>query len=269
MNIKESFDLVKAYLDIDRLPVGVKFFYDKEEFDAFDADFRETKVAYCNSVNLASRGQKLKLVEAHQACFNGSVAVGFKEYPEKMTSGKARLSKGIYHDLETSKSVSEEMIFNDKKPYGYVVMPLGDFAIDPDVVLVIGKSYSIMRLIQGYSYKYGYTPNIKTVGLQAVCHDITTYPMMTNDVNITFLCPGTRLVADWEMDELGFGVPFSKWFDVVEGLVATTNPFARNPIKKEIKRKLDENNMDSSNIVFNENYDTGTYVGGRVVKDEE
>lgn len=266
MNIRESFELATAYLDIERMPVGVKFIYSEEEFDSFDADFRETKIAYCNSIHLASIGEKLKLIEEHQACFNGSVALGFKEYPEKMTSGKARLSKGIYHDLETSKSVSEDMIFNDKKPYGYVVMPLKEFEIDPDVVLVIGKSYSIMRLIQGYSFKYGYSPNIKTVGLQAVCHDITTYPMMTNDVNITFLCPGTRLVANWEMDELGFGIPFSKWYDVIEGVVKTTNPFVRNPIKKEIKKKLDGKNMDSSNIKLNENYDTGAYVGGKVEK---
>lgn len=267
MDLQESNKLINTYLvDLYRKPVGVKFIKTKEEFDKLDVAERDTKVAYCNAVNLASRGHGLKMRSAHHACFNGKVALGFDKYPEPMTSGKGRVKKGIYENVETSKGVSDDMdkTFYHEDNYGIVIQPLDECKEDPDVVIVVGKSYNIMRIIQGYGYKHGYAPSIKTVGLQAVCHDLTTAPLVNDSINITFLCPGTRHVADWEVDELGVGVSFNKWYDTVEGVVATTNPFVRNPLKKEIIKKLDEQGMDSSHIILNQNYDTGTYTGGKV-----
>lgn len=264
MTYKDTTKTIMTYLSLDRKPVGVKFFFDQEEYDKCPIPERETKIAYCNSVNLASRGQALKLRKEHQACFNGSVALAFNPAPEKMANGEARVKLGIYDNVETSKSVSDTMEFLDKEPAGLVVMPLDMFEEDPDVVIVVGKSYNIMRLIQGYSYHNGYSPNMQTVGLQAVCHDLTTYPYNTGDINITFLCPGTRLVADWQQDEIGIGMAAKHWFNTVEGVVKTTNPFERNANKKAIVKRMEENSMDSSSIEFNKNYDKGGYTGGRV-----
>jgi len=50
MDIKNSIELIESYLDLDRKPVGVKFFFDQEEFDNFDVAQRDRKVTYCNSV---------------------------------------------------------------------------------------------------------------------------------------------------------------------------------------------------------------------------
>lgn len=269
MDIQESQKLINIYLDLDRDPVGVKFLKTQEEYDACPAEERDHRVSYCNSVNLASKGKALKLRKEHQACMNGSAALCFKEVAPGIASGKGRLSKNIYKDLEVSKSVSDEMDFMEEPYFGIAVMPLEQFTEEPDVVIVISGSYNVMRLVQGYSYNYGYTPNLKTVGLQAVCHDLTTYPLKTDDINISLLCPGTRQVADWKEYELGIGIARSKWYDIVNGVIETTNPFARNPIKKEIIKKLNAAGMDSSNIILNQNYDTGTYVGGKVEPEAE
>lgn len=121
-----------------------------------------------------------------------------------------------------------------------------------------------MRIIQGYSHFHGYTTNLQTVGLQAVCQDLTTYPYNTQDINITFLCPGTRLVANWQQDELGIGIPTKFWNDAVEGVVKTTNPFERDSRKRAIIERMDKNGIDSSGIELGKNYDTGSYTGGFV-----
>ena len=58
-------------------------------------------------------------------------------------------------------------------------------------------------------------------------------------INITLLCPGTRLVANWQENEIGIGIPFEKWYEIVEGVKQTTNPFERNKeIRKVLKRDL-------------------------------
>jgi|SRR3712207_2515516 len=265
MNIQESVKLFESYLDLDRHPVGVKFFKDKESYEKFNVPERDRKLTYCNSVNLASKGKNIKIRKEHQACPNGKTAFGFNPVPDPIASGKGRLSKNIYNDLETSKSVSDEMVFlKGEEIYGMAVMPLHSFIEDPDVVLVISNAYNIMRIVHGYSYFHGYSPTFKSVGLQAVCHDITTLPFETDGINITFLCPGTRLVANWAPDELGIGMAWSHWNKVVEGIVQTANPFERDRNKKTIIEKLKENNLDPDVIELNKNYDTGTYSGGKI-----
>lgn len=264
MDIKNSVDLIESYLDLNRMPVGVKFFFDKDEFESFEVPQRERKVTYCNSVQLASKGSSMKLTKENHACPNGAMALKMKEVPGPLASGKARFSKNIYKDVEISKSVSDDMLFIKEEPVGIVVMPLKNYKQDPDVVVVVGKSYNIMRMIQGHGYFNGYTNNLKTVGLQAVCHDLTSYPYNTKDINISLLCPGTRLVAGWEEDEIGMGIPFEKWYEIVEGVKETTNPFERNAKKEGIESRLKERGLDADKIKFNENYDDGSYVGGKI-----
>ena len=264
MDIKNSVDLIESYLDLDRKPVGIKFFFDKDEFDKFEVPQRDRKVTYCNSVQLASKGNSMKLTKENQGCPNGAMALKMKEIPEPMASGKGRFSKNIYKDVETSKSIGDEMLFLEEEPAGIVVMPLENYKEDPDVVVVVSEPYNIMRIVQGHGYFNGYTDNLKTVGLQAVCHDLTTYPYNTKDINITFLCPGTRLVADWQANEIGIGIPFEKWNEIVEGVKETTNPFERNKKKEGIEKRLKERGLDSSGIKFNENYDDGSYSGGKI-----
>lgn len=264
MDIKNSVDLIESYLDLDRKPVGIKFFFDKEEFDNFEVSQKDRKVTYCNSVQLASKGQSMKLTKENQACPNGAMALKMKEVPEPMANGKGRASKNIYNSVEVSKSISDEMLFLEEEPVGIAVMPLENYNQDPDIVIVVGSSYNIMRMLQGHGYFNGYTNNLRTVGLQAVCQDLTTYPYNTKDINITLLCPGTRLVADWQVDEIGIGVPFEKWYEVVEGVKETANPFERNKKKEGIESRLQERGLDSSGVKFNENYDDGSYTGGKI-----
>ncbi len=264
MNNKSNVDLIESYLDLNRKPVGIKFFFDKDEFENFEVPQRDRKVTYCNSVQLASKGSAMKLTKENQGCPNGAMALKMKEIPEPMANGKGRFSKNIYADVETSKSISDEMLFLEKEPAGIAVMPLEDYKEDPDVVVVVSNPYNVMRMIQGHGYFNGYTNNLKTVGLQAVCHDLTSYPYNTKDINITLLCPGTRLVADWQLGEIGIGIPFEKWNEVVEGVKQTTNPFERNNKKEGIEKRLKERELDASGIKFNENYDDGSYTGGKI-----
>ena len=206
----------------------------------------------------------MKLTKENQACPNGAMALKMAQAPEPIINGKGRFSKNMYKDVETSKSINDDMLFLKEQPAGIVVMPLENYKENPDVVIVVSNPYNIMRIIQGHGYFNGYTNNLKTVGLQAICHDLTTYPYNSQDINITFLCPGTRLVADWQIGEVGIGIPFDKWNEIVEGVKETTNPFERNAQKEGIKERLNERGLETSKIKINENYDDGSYTGGKI-----
>lgn len=264
MDIKTSVKLVESYLDLDRKPVGIKFFWNKEDFDNFNVKQRDRKVTYCNSVQLASKGESMKLTKANQGCPNGAFALNFTDVPEPIANGMGRFKKGIYDSPETSKKINDDMLFMNERTYGVAVMPLETFETEPDVVILVSSSYNVMRAIQGHGYANGYTDNLRTVGLQAVCQDLTTYPYNTQDINISLLCPGTRLVANWVPNEIGIGIPFKKWYEIVDGIKQTTNPFERDKNKEAIKARLEAQGLDASELKFNENYDDGSYSGGKI-----
>ena len=264
MDIQTSVQRIESYLDLDRKPVGIKFFRNREAFDAFEVDQRDRKVTYCNAVQLASKGKSMKLTKENQSCPNGAFALNFTDVPEPIANGMGRFKKGIYTDQETSRQINEDMVFMKEKTYGVAVMPLENYTTDPDVVIVVGSPFNIMRIIQGNGHFNGYTNNLRTVGLQAVCQDLTTYPYNTEDINISLLCPGTRLVADWVPDEIGVGIPFAKWYEIVEGVKQTINPFERNKNKEAIRKRLEEKGLDAGDLKFDENYDDGSYSGGKI-----
>ena len=54
---------------------------------------------------------------------------------------------------------------------------------------------------------------------------------------------------------------------VVEGVKETANPFERNKNKESIEKRLKERGLDVSEIKFNENYDDGSYSGGKIDND--
>ena len=66
---------------------------------------------------------------------------------------------------------------------------------DPDVVIVVSTPYNIMRLIQGYSYYYGSYKGFKMAGNQAMCAEITACTYVTNEINTSMMCSGTRFLS--------------------------------------------------------------------------
>lgn len=269
MNLKDSVREIETYLELDRKPVGVKIFTNKEDFDAYELPQYNRKITYCNSVQLASKeGIRYKTTLINQACPNGSAGMGFVEAPPKMMSGEARVGLGIYDNIEVSKSVSDGHKFFKAETYGILVQLLEDFTDEyqPDVVIQITSSFNAMRLIQGYAHHYGTIDSLKSVGLMAICNDLTSYVYNTDSINLSLLCPGTRRVANWHVDDVGVGVPYNKWIKTVDGVVKTTNPFARNDKKREIIKKLKDQgrNEEADGIELDKNYDTGSYTGGQV-----
>lgn len=266
MDIKESSRSIASFLDLQRNPVGIKFLFSKESFDVFPAAASDYKFTYCTGIKMASLGKKVKMHEGHHACSGGASALGFLTPTEDTLSGERRQKIGCYGSIEASKKVTEEMIYCQRKPYGIGLMPLAEYDDAPDVVLMVVSSYNAMRIIQGYSYHHGFCEGLKTVGLQAVCHDCTSFPFETGHMNMTLFCSGTRMIAHWGRDEIGIGIPWKYWEDIVDGVEKTINPFERDKDKKEIIKRIEKNQIekDSSEIQLGKNYDDGCYIGGRV-----
>ena len=265
MNIEKTYKLVSSLLELEREPVGIKFVFNKDEYDIFDAEETENKYSYCAFVKKAGDGRKLKIHKGHNACFGGATALGFEEILPETISGVRRLKGKSYRDLGVSRKISKNMVYCAHKIYGVGIMPLKEYKEEPDVVIIVCKPYQAMRLSHGYAYHFGHVKDIKLAGMQAICEECTSYPYENGCFNISMMCSGTRMLAGWKEDEMGVGMPYRIFLNVVDGLINTVNPLERNKQKRIIKEKLNENNLNQYLAIrMTENYDQGLYHGGKV-----
>lgn len=252
--IRQAVTKVNCALELDRRIIGVKFLFTEEEFKQADAKPINSKMYYCGMVKSAMAGNSIKVSGENFGCLGGARAIGVMEPGEMYLSGRHHLGMGLDNDLITAKNVINNMALCKHKAYGVILKPLECFDIEPDIVIIVTSPYNMMRIIQGYSYRYGTYTSYKMSGHQALCSECTAYPFESNNINVSMLCGGTRNRTGWRDDEVGIGIPFNRFTTVAEGIYDTINVMEPNRNKLKIEAKLKENNLNDLEIEYNKNY---------------
>ena len=253
-----SADAAKAYavLELSRRVVGVKFAYDRAEFDRFSAVELTAGLAYCVMVKCAMGGASLKMTRETSGCGGSSRAFGFVPPTESYYDGGAYCALGLYRNADIAKNVVRCMTLLRRTPYGVIAKPLELFEERPDVVIMTADTREGMRVVQGYTWMYGAQPAFRMTGNQAICVECTCFPIETGAINVSLFCSGTRHLAGWRKDEIAIGMPFSLFPGVIEGVRQTVNAVEMNDRKRVIEEKLRALGMDDMNIEYDRTYYT-------------
>lgn len=255
--IIDAVEKINCALKLDRKIVGVKFSFDEDEFAKSNAKKLTVKMAYCVMIRNAMEGKNLKASVENVGCFGGARALGMIEPDEMSLSGRFYHKLGLYRDLATSKNVQKNVTFCGHRLYGLTVKPVEDYDEEPDVILIVTTPYNSMRIIQAYTYAYGFHTAYKMSGNQAICSECTAFPFESNNINVSMLCAGTRYKAKWKDEEMAIGFPFNQFLSISKGLYATLDPIEPNEKKDEIIARCKENNVETPEIHYNKNYYTG------------
>lgn len=250
----EAITKMNCALVLERKIVGVKFLFNQEDYLFADAKQVKYKMNYCVMVKVAMHGTPLKATGEDLACIAGGRAIGLIEIDEVHRSGQNGRKLGIYADMPTSKNTRDRMSYCTHKAYGVMIKPLEDYEDEPDVVLMVTNPYNVMRIVQGYSHFYGMHSSYQMVGNQAICSEVTAMPYMSNGINVSMLCIGTRHQAGWKDDELAVGVAFNRFETLSQGVFNTINIMDNNEKKAVIEKKLKNNNINELEIKYNFNY---------------
>lgn len=256
----EAVDKANCALKLERKIVGVKFLFDQQEYEHATAKRIKNKMPYCVMVKTAMSGTAVKAALENFGCLSSARALGIMPAEEMVSSGRHYRRLGLYYDFAVAKNVQKNMTLSQHQTYGVMIKPLHEYNEKPDVVLIITNPYNAMRIIQGYTYMFGYHTSFKMAGNQAVCSECTAYPLESNSINVSLLCSGTRYMGGWGDDELALGIPYNKFAPVVEGLYATINPIEPNEKKAKIEARAAELGRKDLAIEYNKNYYTGLYL---------
>lgn len=141
---------------------------------------------------------------------------------------------GRFKDLETARRAIENMIAIQPPVMRAVFFySAADAAIDvrPDVVVMSVRPVELCRMIQGFAYETGQGFNAVINPLRSVNSDLIARPYLSGHGNVSSFCLGSRLMAGYEADRMGLGLPLEQFATMVRGLEAsrTGYPYENYP----------------------------------------
>ena len=128
---------------------------------------------------------------------------------------------GRFKDVETAKKAMKDMMAIQPPTTKGVFFYSRDFDeidIIPDVIVLSVNSAELTRIIQAYQFNTGERVTASMGGLRVVNSDLIVRPYLTGKINVAPYCLGARLIAEFEADRMGIGMPFTLFEEVVKGM---------------------------------------------------
>jgi len=128
---------------------------------------------------------------------------------------------GRFKDVETAKKAMKDMMAIQPpttKGVFFYSRDFEDIDIIPDVIVLSVSSAELTRIIQAYQFNTGERVTASMGGLRVVNSDLIVRPYLTGKINVAPYCLGARLIAEFEADRMGIGMPFTIFEEVVKGM---------------------------------------------------
>ena len=222
MDWNEAVRKLYICLNLKRRAVGIKFCRSRDDFEKAPGICPLRPMNYCQAVAAASYGNGIRLKRESFKCSGGLRALGICRDDPRNLHGENWARLGMY-EAGVCRTVREKMDFLEDEAFGVAAAPAESFDRTPDVVIVIGTPYVMMRISQAYAYHYGMPENLRFAGNQAFCAECTSRPYKTGDLNFSMLCIGTRHQAGWDDTEAAAGISGRIAENVADGLWKTVN----------------------------------------------
>ena len=135
---------------------------------------------------------------------------------------------GRYRDVQTARRAVADMMAiqpADTEAVFFYSTEYEDLDLAPDVVILSVRPVELTRIIQAYQYNTGKRVTANMGGLRVVNSDLIVRPYLTGTINVSTYCLGARLIAEYEGDRMGMGLPYADFVEVVRGMADSRTGF--------------------------------------------
>ena len=191
-----SDDLVNN-LQLQYKPAGIKI-YTESDLLPDNISFTEKELkSYCQAVILAGEGETLLLEKEKMGCKLGTSVLGLEKEMEAFLDDGVleKYGVGLFETEEASAATILKSTYLEKgKSRAALIAPLSAFDETPQVVVFTANSEQVMWLLYAVNYEKGGKMDLpQSGGALGGCADITAFPILTGQSNITFLGLGCRM----------------------------------------------------------------------------
>lgn len=179
------------------------------------------KHSVCQAFLDARDGKTINLTRENSSCRGGTWHLGLGPKPEG-DADKA-LKKFLVHGEKLFCSLAafnRAMALAVQPPMGLaenvIFAPMGKAEYMPDLALFIVNAEQACRLIQLATYWDGVSPKMEMIG--SGCHMAVSYPLVSGEINVTFMDWTARRMKPYAADELIVSIPYHKVPGIVEAI---------------------------------------------------
>ncbi|MCU0580329.1 MAG: DUF169 domain-containing protein [Desulfobacterota bacterium] len=215
-------------LELKYAPVGVTLFGENEAPPAGISFTEENFKSYCQAIVLAGQGRALLLRRENMGCKLGTSVLGME------TEMEAFLDDGVLEKFgvglfATEEASAETLLKSVYLPQGQtrsvLIAPLPFFQETPQVVVFTADSEQTMWLLYALNYEKGGRQDLpQSGGALGGCADITAYPLLEGQANITFLGLGCRIKSAVAPADLMLGLPGGQLAALHQHILAMEKP---------------------------------------------
>jgi uncharacterized protein (DUF169 family) len=165
--------------------------------------------------------QKDKFIPPSPRDFTEGLVYACKESGHQEFCLFGEKDSGRFKDLASAKQAVSEMIAIQPATMKAVFFFSTTFdAIDiiPDVIVFNIRPVELMRFVQAYQFITGKRVLANMGGLRSVNSDLIVRPYLTQELNISAYCLGSRIIASYEANRLGLGIPYKLFEEIVIGM---------------------------------------------------
>ena len=210
-------EVIESKIKLDAKPVAMKLIKSEDEL-LEGYDLIDEKIRHCEMVRKASLGSKFYSTIEEQMCLGGAGAIGLRDMPPKLANGEKYLSLGRFQDLKTAKRLTDKLSIVKERSWGIIYAPLDEADFEADIIQIITEPVGGMILAQSIVYKTGEKITPSFAGIQSLCGDAFANPYISDGINFTLGCDGSRKAADIKDNEMTVGISAAKIEEVILGL---------------------------------------------------
>ncbi|MCL6518396.1 MAG: DUF169 domain-containing protein [Armatimonadetes bacterium] len=196
------------------------------------------KHSACKAILDARDGKVINLTKDSSSCPGGIWHLGLGPRPSG-DQDKA-LKKFLVNGEKLFCSIAvfqRVMMLGTPPPKGaaenVILAPMEKAGLMPDVVLFLVNAEQACRLIQLAAYWDGINPRTELIG--SGCHMAIAYPIVSGEINVTFLDWTARRTRPYKPDELIISIPYHKLPNIVEAIDKCTAGTAKLEIPPEFQ----------------------------------
>ena len=233
MDMKEAAEKIYNYIKPKSRVVGIRFFKSRAEAEGMLKVLRRPRkrLTICQIINTARLyGWTWTVFQEDADCLLGTSVLGLREVDESFQSGEIFTKLGYVTNKNAAKTFADSVPKIIERNEGFVVGPLENLEIEPDMVIIYGNGAQMMRVINGAVYATGERLKFGAIGDIGICGDGIAEAYNTQKPQLVVACYGERRFGHTSDDEIAMVIPFKYLEKVVEGIEKTHNAGIRYPI---------------------------------------
>ena len=243
MEWKDYSHQLKEVLKMERHPIAVTY-------SMVPADgAKDGRHWVCRALQDAADGAVVNLTKENSVCHGGTWHLGLG--PKPAGEADKALKKFLVGGEKLFCSITSfhrAMTLTAQPPLGladYVVIsPLGKAQFEPDLVLFLCNAEQACRLITLATFDSGVSPKTELVG--SACHMAVTYPLVSGEINVSFLDYTARKMRGYEPDVLFVSVPYHRLAGIIKSIPLCTAGTAKTEYPPEFRQLAGGSSEDES-----------------------